>query len=69
MVFFDDLEETDLDNHEKDADGWATDALIPSNLWERADFGHKPSTSKVLAFAAALRIIPADTCWKNQKRK
>lgn len=69
MAFFDDLEETDLDNYEKDADGWATDALIPSNLWERADFGHKPSTSKVLAFASALRISPAIPAGRIRKER
>jgi HTH-type transcriptional regulator/antitoxin HigA len=59
MVFFDDLDQTDVDEFESDADQWATEALIPSDVWRAADLCRRPSSRKVLELAARLRISPA----------
>lgn len=58
-AFFDDLDQTDVDAVETDADCWATEALIPSEIWQTADMGQRPSLRKVVDFAAGLRISPA----------
>lgn len=58
-VFFDDLEQPEIDAIEKDADRWATEALIPSELWHRANMNGKSSVNRLCEFAAGLRISPA----------
>ncbi len=58
-TFFDDLDHVGLDTCEGDADRWASEALIPSELWRAANLDEKPSTSDIRSFAASLRINPA----------
>jgi len=58
-VFFDDLDHAGIDTFEEEADQWATDALIPKDLWQSANLGRRPSSRAVLNFAASLRIHPA----------
>lgn len=59
IAFFDDLDEAELDSYENDADKWATEALIPSDLWKRASVGRGSSTRDIRGFAASFRISPA----------
>ncbi len=59
IAFFDDLDETELDRYENDADKWATEALIPPDLWKRANMGRDSSTRDIRGFAASFRISPA----------
>lgn len=68
-VFFDDLEQADVDVYEQDADSWASEVLIPSELWLAADMVRKPSTRKILDFAARLRINPAIPAGRIRKEK
>lgn len=68
-VFFDDLDQAEADTYEREADKWASEALIPSELWHAADMERKPSTSKVLEFAARLRINPAIPAGRIRKEK
>ena len=60
-MFFDELDflDTDLDLFEREADKYATEALIPSNMWESSDarFGQFPSDAYQLAQSA--NIHPA----------
>lgn len=58
-AFFDDLDQADVDAVESATDRWATEALIPSEIWQTADMGQRTSLSKVMDFAAGLRISPA----------
>ena len=58
-AFFDDLDQADADAVESDADRWATDALIPSEIWRSAGLGQQVSLRKVIDFAASLRISAA----------
>lgn len=59
IAFFDDLDETELDSYENDADKWATEALIPSDLWKKAGIGRTSPKRKILDFAESVRISPA----------
>jgi len=59
MAFFDDLDNTETNTYEGAADSWATEALIPSEIWHATDISREPTTRKVLDFAASLRINPA----------
>jgi len=68
-VFFDDLEQTEIDTLEKDADQWATDALIPSDLWQGADMNGKTSVTRLCEFATSLRISPAIPAGRIRKEK
>lgn len=58
-AFFDDLDQADVDAVESATDRWATEALIPSEIWQTADMGQRTSVRKVVDFAAGLRISPA----------
>jgi HTH-type transcriptional regulator/antitoxin HigA len=68
-AFFDDLDHAETNTCEDDADNWATEALIPSEIWHAADMSRKPSTQKVLDFAASLRINPAIPAGRIRKEK
>ncbi len=68
-AFFDDLDQTVVNTYEGEADIWASEALIPSEMWQAADMVHKPSTRKVLEFAARLRINPAIPAGRIRKEK
>lgn len=68
-VFFDDLDQAEVNSYEGDADKWASEALIPTELWHAADMGRKPSTRKVLEFAARLRINPAIPAGRIRKER
>jgi HTH-type transcriptional regulator/antitoxin HigA len=59
IVFFDDLDQAGVNTYEGEADHWASESLIPSELWQAADMGRKSSNRKVLEFASRLRINPA----------
>jgi HTH-type transcriptional regulator/antitoxin HigA len=62
VAFFDDLDQHEVDTFEKEADQWATEALIPSDAWNAADLCQLPTLERILAFASSLRInsvIPA----------
>lgn len=58
-AFFDDLDLAGLDTCEGDADRWASDALIPPDVWHAASLGSRPSTRNILNLATSLRINPA----------
>ncbi|MCX5829686.1 MAG: ImmA/IrrE family metallo-endopeptidase [Deltaproteobacteria bacterium] len=58
-AFFDDLDVMGNDAVENDADCWATEALIPAEIWQSANLGQRPSLRKIIDFAAFLRISPA----------
>jgi HTH-type transcriptional regulator/antitoxin HigA len=68
-AFFDDLDQAEIDKYEKDADSWATEGLIPRNLWRAAKIEGTPTTRKILAFAANLRINPAIPAGRIRKEK
>ncbi len=68
-AFFDDLDEAEADTYEKDADRWATEGLIPRDLWRAAKMEGTPTTRKVLAFAANQRISPAIPAGRIRKEK
>lgn len=68
-AFFDDLDQTGVNTYEGDADKWASEALIPSEVWQSADMVRKPSTRKVLEFSARLRINPAIAAGRIRKEK
>jgi HTH-type transcriptional regulator/antitoxin HigA len=68
-AFFDDLDQTEIDTFERDADRWATEALIPHELWHAADMERNPSTRKIVDFAASLRISPAIPAGRIRKEK
>ena len=68
-AFFDDLDKNESNTYEVDADCWATEALIPSELWNAADIGHAPSARKIIDFATALRINPAIPAGRIRKEK
>jgi HTH-type transcriptional regulator/antitoxin HigA len=68
-AFFDDLDQAEIDTYEKDADSWATEGLIPRDLWRAAKMEATPTTRKVLAFAANLRINPAIPAGRIRKEK
>jgi HTH-type transcriptional regulator/antitoxin HigA len=68
-AFFDDLDQAEIDTYEKDADQWATDGLIPRNLWRAAKMEGTPTTRRILAFAANMRISPAIPAGRIRKEK
>jgi HTH-type transcriptional regulator/antitoxin HigA len=68
-AFFDDLDQAEIDTYEKDADSWATEGMIPRDLWRAAKMEGTPKTRKVLAFAANLRISPAILAGRIRKEK
>lgn len=57
-AFFDDLDLHEVDTFEKDADHWATEALIPSEAWTAVDLCRKPTFKGVCDFAATHRVNP-----------
>lgn len=69
-AFFDDLDQAGIDTYERDADRWATEALIPSELWHAANMERNPSIRKIIEFASSLRISPAIPAGRirNEKR-
>ncbi|MCX5915299.1 MAG: ImmA/IrrE family metallo-endopeptidase [Deltaproteobacteria bacterium] len=68
-AFFDDLDQAEVDTYEKDADQWAAEGLIPRDLWRAAKMEGTPTTRKVLAFAANLRVSPAIPAGRIRKEK
>jgi len=58
-AFFDDLTQSASDKFEKEADAFATNALIPKSEWKKARLTHESSPVAVAAFAERLRISPA----------
>ncbi len=68
-VFFDDLDQAETDTYEKEADNWATEGLIPRGPWRAAKMEGTPTTRKVLALAASLRITPAIPAGRIRKEK
>jgi HTH-type transcriptional regulator/antitoxin HigA len=59
VAFFDDLERSEVNELEADADRWGSDALIPQEEWNAAALCRKPNLVSVRAFATAHRISPA----------
>ena len=57
-VFFDDLDQHEVDAIEGEADNWASESLIPPEAWNAASLCERPSPKRVFAFAASLRINP-----------
>ncbi len=57
-VFFDDLDQSEVNSLEGEADKWASEALIPSDAWKAADLCRKPTLARIRSFAAAMRINP-----------
>jgi len=68
-AFFDDLDKNETNTYEVDADCWATEALIPSEVWNAADIGHTPSTQKIVDLATGLRINPAIPAGRIRREK
>jgi HTH-type transcriptional regulator/antitoxin HigA len=68
-VFFDDLDQAESNACESEADCWATDALIPHDLWYAANMEDAPSARKILDFAANLRISPAIPAGRIRREK
>lgn len=58
-VFFDDLTEKGKTECEKEADAFASNALIPDSKWEAAGLTKHSSPFDVYSLAASLRISPA----------
>ncbi len=58
-VFLDDLDSSDLNAIEGDADQWATEALIPNEIWKNSGLSKRPSLIAINEFAAKHRIHPA----------
>jgi len=58
-AFFDDLESGGASPMERDADRLASDALIPSPVWQAARLTRHATPAQIRAFAAELRISPA----------
>lgn len=57
-VFFDDLDQAEVNSVEGEADKWAGEALIPTEAWRAADLCNQPTLERVRSFAAAMRISP-----------
>jgi HTH-type transcriptional regulator/antitoxin HigA len=68
-AFFDDLDQAGLDAFEGDADGWATEGLIPADSWRNADLGRTPSEGKILSFARRHRIHPSIPAGRIRREK
>ncbi|MDD5762445.1 MAG: ImmA/IrrE family metallo-endopeptidase [bacterium] len=68
-AFFDDLDQAGLDAFEKDADGWATEGLIPADSWRNADLGRTPSEGKIVSFARRHRIHPSIPAGRIRREK
>ncbi|PNU21370.1 hypothetical protein C2E25_02100 [Geothermobacter hydrogeniphilus] len=58
IVFFDDLDQQQVDALETDADHWAVETLIPAEAWNAAGLCRDPKPARVRAFAAVHRISP-----------
>ena len=61
-VFLDNLESTDTNDIEVEADQWATEALIPYEIWEASGLSQSPTIPAILEFSARNRVhaaIPA----------
>lgn len=68
-VFFDDLDQSEVNRYESEADNWASEGLIPSEVWQAADMGRKPSARKVVEFATRYRINPAIPAGRIRREK
>jgi HTH-type transcriptional regulator/antitoxin HigA len=68
-AFIDDLDQTDIDSCERDADHWATEALIPADIWHSAAMSEAPSAGRLCEFAASYRINPAIPAGRIRKEK
>ena len=68
-AFIDDLDQTDIDSCERDADHWATEALIPADIWNSAAMSEAPSTGRLCEFATTYRINPAIPAGRIRKEK
>ena len=58
-IFLDDLESFETNDIEGEADQWAAEALIPSEIWEASRLGQRPTVAAVRSFAAKYRVHPA----------
>lgn len=58
-VFFDNLEDTSLDQCEKEADAFAEEALIPAKHWKASGLPKHAPADAVIRLAEQLRISPA----------
>jgi len=68
-AFFDDLDQTEIDTFENDADRWAADALLPPDLWGALSTEGTLSARKILDFAARLRISPSIPAGRIRKER
>jgi len=68
-VFFDDLDQAEVNRYESEADNWASEGLIPSEVWQAADMGRTPSARKVVEFATRHRINPAIPAGRIRREK
>lgn len=59
VVFLDDLESTNTNAIEGEADQWATEALISGEIWEASGLNQNATTNNILGFAAKHRVHPA----------
>lgn len=58
-IFYDDLADAGTDTCEREADKFASEALIPKVKWNKAGLSRRYSTKAVQDFAEELRINPA----------
>ncbi len=58
-AFFDDLEAVGSSPQETEADGMASEALIPTTVWQSAGLTKRSTLEQIKAFASGLRISPS----------
>ena len=59
QAFFDDIDSVKKDDIEREADGMASEALIPSSVWMNAEIRFNHDESSCIEFARQLKIHPA----------
>jgi len=58
-AYFDDMNDASIEECEKEADAFATEALIPATEWKAAKLSTKSTVADLRSFSEQLRISPA----------
>lgn len=58
-AFYDDITKASKDHREKEADEFASEALIPKDAWKKAKLRRNTPPANVVEFAEKLRISPS----------
>lgn len=69
LVFFDDLNQAEVDVCERDANRWAMEAMIPPDEWVADRMETTTASRKILDFASRLRIHPAIPAGRIRREK